>query len=260
MGAEDVEVAGQFLAALEAAAESGDREAVYPLLVPDVEWVTPKRTLRGIGEIGKELTWGSPPEKLDLEFEAGDWVDLGDRRVACDVHQVYRWKETGAHEPPSCTLDPPDRRVLLPFLRIDPIAGGTEFWHPAGTAPRSTSSPPARRASKSSCLRLRSNPTYNIAWPLFVFSTDARSFPPREALLHPIRLRPPRVSESADEIRRAKTGAGLRRPDSRRRIATRERPPRAPRTRPPAPSQAPRATRPVSSGPSSRTCGTHRSR
>src|SRR6266566_6801496 len=95
MGAEDVEVAGRFLAALEAAAESGDREAVYPLLAPDVEWVTPKRTLRGIDEIGKELIWGSPPENLDLEFEAGDWVDLGDRRVACDVHEVYRWKETG---------------------------------------------------------------------------------------------------------------------------------------------------------------------
>ena len=95
MRAEDVEVAGQFLAALEAAAQSGDREAVYPLLSPDVEWVTAKRTLRGIGEIREELTWGSPPENLDIEFEAGDWVDLGDFRVACDVHQVYRWKETG---------------------------------------------------------------------------------------------------------------------------------------------------------------------
>ena len=61
----------------------------------DIEWVTPKRTLCGIDEIREELTWGSPPEKLDLEFEAGDWVDLGDRRLACDVHQVYRWKETG---------------------------------------------------------------------------------------------------------------------------------------------------------------------
>lgn len=95
MPTEDVEVAGQFLAALEAAAESGDREAVYPLLAPDVEWVTPKRTLSGIDEIREELTWGLPPEKLDLEFEEGDWVDLGDGRVACDVHQVYRWKETG---------------------------------------------------------------------------------------------------------------------------------------------------------------------
>ena len=95
MPAEDMEVAGQFLAALEAAAQSGDREAVYPLLAPDVEWVTPKRILRGIDEIREELTWGSPPHKLDLEFEAGDWRDLGDGRVACDVHQVYRWKETG---------------------------------------------------------------------------------------------------------------------------------------------------------------------
>ena len=95
MRAEDVEVAGQFLAALEEAAESGNRESVYPLLAPDIEWVTPKRTLRGIDEIREELTWGSPPENLDLEFQAGDWVDLGDRGVACDVHEIYRWKETG---------------------------------------------------------------------------------------------------------------------------------------------------------------------
>src|SRR6266536_3549833 len=95
MRAEDVEVAGQFLAALEAAASSGDREAVYPLLAPDVEWVTPKRALRGIDEIREELTWGLSPEKLDLEFEARDWVDLDDGRFACDAHQVYRWKETG---------------------------------------------------------------------------------------------------------------------------------------------------------------------
>jgi ketosteroid isomerase-like protein len=95
MHAEDVEVAGQFLTTLEEAAESGEREAVYPLLAPDVEWVTPKRTLRGIDEIREELTWGSPPENLDLEFQAGEWVDLGDRGVACDVHEIYRWKETG---------------------------------------------------------------------------------------------------------------------------------------------------------------------
>jgi ketosteroid isomerase-like protein len=95
MRAEDVEVSGAFLAALEEAAESGNREAVYPLLAEDVEWVTPKRTLRGIDEIREELTWGSPPEKLDLEFQAGEWVDLDDRGVACDVHEIYRWKETG---------------------------------------------------------------------------------------------------------------------------------------------------------------------
>src|SRR5512133_2923612 len=94
MRAEDVEIAGAFLAALEEAAENGDREAVCPLLAPDVEWVTPKRILRGIDEIREELTWGSPPDKLDLEFEAGDWLDRGDGRVACDVQHVSRWKET----------------------------------------------------------------------------------------------------------------------------------------------------------------------
>ena len=68
MPTEDVDVAGQFLAALSLAAECGDREAVYPLLAADIEWVTPKRTLRGIEEIREELTWGSPPEKLALEL------------------------------------------------------------------------------------------------------------------------------------------------------------------------------------------------
>jgi hypothetical protein len=64
-------------------------------LAPDVEWVTPKRTLRGLDEIREELTWGSPPEKLDLEFQAGEWVDLGELGVGCDVYEIYRWKETG---------------------------------------------------------------------------------------------------------------------------------------------------------------------
>jgi hypothetical protein len=41
----DLEIANQFGAALEGAARTGDWTAVYPLLGPDVEWVTPKRTL-----------------------------------------------------------------------------------------------------------------------------------------------------------------------------------------------------------------------
>ena len=49
----------------------------------------------GSTELREKLTWGLPPEHLDLEFEVGDWVDLGDDRLACDVHQVYRVKETG---------------------------------------------------------------------------------------------------------------------------------------------------------------------
>ena len=95
MGADDLEIARQLRIALEAAAKSGDREVVYPFLAADVEWVTPKRTLHGIDEVREELIWGSPPENLDLEFEEGDWLELGDGRVLSDVRQIYRVKGTG---------------------------------------------------------------------------------------------------------------------------------------------------------------------
>jgi hypothetical protein len=51
MGADDLEIARRFRIALEAAAKSGDREALYPFLAADVEWVTAKRTLHGIDEV-----------------------------------------------------------------------------------------------------------------------------------------------------------------------------------------------------------------
>jgi ketosteroid isomerase-like protein len=95
MSAEDLEIATRFRIALEAAAKSGDRDALYPFLAADVEWVTAKRTLHGIDEVREELIWGSPDENLDLEFEKGDWVELGDGRLVSDVHQVYRVKATG---------------------------------------------------------------------------------------------------------------------------------------------------------------------
>jgi ketosteroid isomerase-like protein len=95
MGADDLEIARRFRIALEAAAKSGDREALYPFLAADVEWVTAKRTLRGIDEVREELIWGSPPENLDLVFEVGEWAELGDGRVVSDVHEVYRVKATG---------------------------------------------------------------------------------------------------------------------------------------------------------------------
>jgi ketosteroid isomerase-like protein len=95
MSAEDVQVASRFLAALEAAARSGDREAVYPLLAPDVEWVIPQRTLRGVEELKEKHTWGSPRGDLEVEFEADEWIDLGDGRVTSEVREHYRWKETG---------------------------------------------------------------------------------------------------------------------------------------------------------------------
>jgi ketosteroid isomerase-like protein len=95
MSADDFELAERFLEALETAAETGDKEAVYPFLASDVEWVMPKRVLSGIDEIRQQLTWGTPPEKLDVEFEQGETRDLGDGRIVSDVHEVYRLKGTG---------------------------------------------------------------------------------------------------------------------------------------------------------------------
>ena len=95
MAAQDVDVAERFRVALEAAVRTGDREAVYELLAPEVEWVTPQRTLRGLDEMRQEWTWGSSPESFEYEFEEGGWVETGDGRLGCDVQEVYRLKKTG---------------------------------------------------------------------------------------------------------------------------------------------------------------------
>lgn len=88
-------IAGRFRAALEQAVRTGDHEAVLELLDRDVEWVTPQRTLRGVDEVRTWRVWGSSGASFDFEFGEGEWVDHGDGRVVCDVHQVYRVKETG---------------------------------------------------------------------------------------------------------------------------------------------------------------------
>ena len=95
MAVEDVEVAERFRVALEAAVRTNDRELIYPLLAPDVEWVTPQRTLRGIDEMKENWTWGSSPESFDYAFEEGEWVDQGEGRLMCEVRQIYRVRETG---------------------------------------------------------------------------------------------------------------------------------------------------------------------
>jgi ketosteroid isomerase-like protein len=95
MAADDMEIADRFRAALESAVESGDLQTVYPLLAPDIEWVTPQRMLHGIDEVRSQLNWISTPENFVLEFTLGDWLDQGDGRLACDVHEVYRLKDTG---------------------------------------------------------------------------------------------------------------------------------------------------------------------
>lgn len=100
MGVQDVAVATRFLSALSAAVKSGDREPVIPLVVQDVEWVTPERTFHGIDDVQEHLIWGFPPEHLDVELEVGEVVDLGEGQVRSEIRQIYRWKQTGefAHE------------------------------------------------------------------------------------------------------------------------------------------------------------------
>jgi ketosteroid isomerase-like protein len=93
---EDVAIAKQALAARDA----GDREAVYALCAPDVEFVTPMRTLRGLDEIREKLEWSDdggagPLDHLDREVEVGDFAELGGGRVRREVRIVLRWKETG---------------------------------------------------------------------------------------------------------------------------------------------------------------------
>ena len=95
MSADDLDVARQFLQALAAAARTGDRDAMYPLLAPEVEWVTPKRELHGIDEIRDQLTWVSPPDNLDVEFGEPELSDLGGGRIVSNVHEIYRLKGTG---------------------------------------------------------------------------------------------------------------------------------------------------------------------
>ena len=95
MAAEDLELASRFRAALETAVRTGEREAVLELVAPDVEWITPQRTLHGAEELRTWRLWGSSAEAFDFEFDEGEWVDDGDGRVSCEVKQVYRVKETG---------------------------------------------------------------------------------------------------------------------------------------------------------------------
>jgi ketosteroid isomerase-like protein len=96
MSADDLAVVRQFLGALAAAANSGDHDGLYPLLAPDVEWLTPQRSLHGIDEVRDQATWPwlSPRDGIELEFEEKT-TDLGGGRTMSDVHEVYRKKGTG---------------------------------------------------------------------------------------------------------------------------------------------------------------------
>jgi hypothetical protein len=95
MTVEDIEIATRFRAALEDAVATGDRELVLKLVTLDVEWVTPQRTLHGIEELRTWPLWDASADAFDFQFGEGDWIDHGDGRLACDVTQVYRVKDTG---------------------------------------------------------------------------------------------------------------------------------------------------------------------
>lgn len=95
MSADDLAVAQEFLAVLAAAAKTGELEEVYDFLATDVEWVTPTRNLRSIGELRNEMTWYSPRETLEIDFEGPQLSDLGSGRIATDVREIYTKKTTG---------------------------------------------------------------------------------------------------------------------------------------------------------------------
>jgi hypothetical protein len=96
VSAEDVEVAERFRAAVGAAFATGDREGVYALFADDIEYTTPRRTLRGLDEVREKLSWGGGElENLDSEHQEGEWQDRGDGHVFSEDRVVQRWKETG---------------------------------------------------------------------------------------------------------------------------------------------------------------------
>jgi len=95
MSAGDLELARQFLDVLAEVAKTGDRDAVYALLTPDVEWLTPKRDVHGIDAARDALTWIVPPDHLDVEFDEPDLDDLGGGRIVTEVHETYRVKGSG---------------------------------------------------------------------------------------------------------------------------------------------------------------------
>lgn len=96
MGADDVAVAERFRSAVAEAFATGDHELVYAFFADDVEYTTPHRTLRGLGEVREKLKWGrGEPDNLEVELEEGGWRDLGAGNVVSETRMVQRWKETG---------------------------------------------------------------------------------------------------------------------------------------------------------------------
>jgi len=121
MSDDDLQVATTFLAELAEAAQTGDRDRLYPFLAADVVWLTPQRELDGIDAVRDGLTWIEPRPTLDVEYQEEKLTDLGDGRVVSNVHEVYRVKGTGdfAYERDRLIeLTIRDRRVARYEMRV----------------------------------------------------------------------------------------------------------------------------------------------
>jgi hypothetical protein len=94
-GTDELDLARSFLAALHAAAQTGERAPLAAFLCDDVEWAMPQRTLHGVDEVLREPIWWRPREHVELEVVEGEWERLEGGGVASRLRQVYRLKTTG---------------------------------------------------------------------------------------------------------------------------------------------------------------------
>ena len=92
MSTPDLDIAQQFRSATEDALRTGDFDPVAALLAPDVELVMPQRPLHGVDALIGELSRTRPSERFEIDFENGDWKDLGKGRFSCEVLALYRSK------------------------------------------------------------------------------------------------------------------------------------------------------------------------
>lgn len=90
MSEPDLDTAQQFQSAVEGALSTGDFEPVVALLAPDVECVMPQHTLHGVDAFTEELSRARPSDRFELEFENGDWKQLGNGRYFCEIRALYR--------------------------------------------------------------------------------------------------------------------------------------------------------------------------
>jgi hypothetical protein len=95
MSEQDLDTAQEFQSAAEDALRTGDFEQLAALLAPDVECITPQRSLQGAEAMIEELSRARPPDSLVLEFEPAEWQTLGNGRYSCELRGLFRSKATG---------------------------------------------------------------------------------------------------------------------------------------------------------------------